>query len=107
MNSMNENIYIALAFTTGLALGILFFGGLWFTVKKALAAKIPALWFVGSFVLRVSITVVGFYYIAAGSLKRLLFASCGFIIARFIIIRATKKYVDKQLVLKKDNSNEY
>lgn len=107
MNNINETIYLALAFTTGLALGTLFFGGLWLTVKKALTAKIPALWFVSSFVLRVSITVGGFYYMAAGSLQRLLLALCGFIIARFIITKAAKKHEDKQLIFKKENSNEY
>jgi len=107
MNNINETIYMALAFTTGLALGTLFFGGLWLTVKKALTAKIPALWFVGSFLIRVSITVAGFYYVAAGSLQRLMLAICGFIIARFIITKAAKKHEDKQLILKKGNSNEY
>ncbi len=40
---INETIYMILAFVAGLALGTVFFGGLWFTVKKAVTAKIPAL----------------------------------------------------------------
>ena len=104
---MSETIYMALAFTTGLALGTLFFGGLWITIKKAVTAKIPAIWFFVSFVLRVSITVAGFYYIAAGSLQRLLVALCGFIIARFVITKAARRHDVKQLILKKGNGNGY
>ena len=46
---MNETVNMILAFIAGLALGTLFFGGLWFTVKKAVTAKIPALWIFTSF----------------------------------------------------------
>ena len=46
---MNETIYMVLALVSGLVIGVLFFGGLWFTVKKAMGAKTPGLWFFGSF----------------------------------------------------------
>ena len=36
----------------GLVLGAIFFGGLWWTVRKGLSSQQPALWFLGSMLLR-------------------------------------------------------
>lgn len=103
---MNENVTIILAFIAGLVLGTLFFGGLWFTVKKAVSAKIPALWIFCSFFLRVSITLVGFYFVSSGNWERLLICLFGFIIARFIVIHFTKSIDEKQMPLKKEVAHE-
>ena len=103
---MNEIVYMILAFIVGLFLGIIFFGGLWFTVKKLVTSKLPALWFLGSFILRVSITLIGFYYISTGSWQRLLICVAGFITARFAVIHFTKLSEEKQVLLKKEISHE-
>ena len=103
---MNEIVYMILAFIGGLLLGTIFFGGLWFTVRKLVISKIPALWFLGSFILRVSITLIGFYYISSGSWQRLLICVAGFIIARFAVIHFTKLSEEKQVLLKKEISHE-
>ena len=96
------NLWIMfLVFTVGLLLGILFFGGLWFTVKKALASKKPALWFVGSFILRLGITLLGFYYITMADWRRLLLCLFGFLIARFMVMRYTKHKDETQIENKK------
>ena len=103
---MNEILYIVFAFILGLVLGALFFGGLWFTVKKVVTARIPALWILASFIVRVGISLIGFYYISAGSLQRLLICVLGFITARFIVIHLTKSYQEKQMQIKKEVPNE-
>ena len=103
---MNETAYMILAFIGGLLLGTLFFGGLWFTVKKAVTAKVPALWIFSSFFLRISITLVGFYFIGAGNWQRLIVSVIGFVVARFIVIRFTKTIDEKQTSLKKEAANE-
>lgn len=103
---MNETVLITLAFIAGIALGILFFGGLWFTVKKAVNAKIPALWILSSFFLRISITLVGFYFISSGNWQRLVTCLAGFIIARIIVIHFTKSIDEKQMLVKKDIIHE-
>lgn len=103
---MNEIIYMVFVFTAGVFLGILFFGGLWFTVKKAVTSKRPALWLIGSFIIRVSSTLVGFYYLSQGSWKNLLISVLGFIIARSIIIYFTKSNEEKTIQLKKQSSHE-
>ena|SRR5665647_440632 len=103
---MNEIVYMILAFILGLLLGTIFFGGLWFTVRKLVASKIPALWFFGSFILRIGITLTGFYYISFGSWQRLLVCVAGFITARYSVIYFTKSNNEKQVLLNKEVSHE-
>ena len=103
---MNETLLMILAFFAGIALGIIFFGGLWFTVKKIVRAKIPALWVLGSFIVRVGIVLPGFYFIGAGNWQRLIICLIGFIAARFIVIHFTKAIDAKQLQLKKEHIYE-
>ncbi len=103
---MNETGYMILAFIGGLLLGTFFFGGLWFTVKKAVTAKVPALWIFSSFFLRIGITLVGFYFIGAGNWQRLVICVVGFIVARFVVIHFTKSIDNKQILLKKEAVNE-
>ena len=103
---MNEILYMILAFIAGLFLGTIFFGGLWFTVRKLVISKTPALWVLGSFFLRISITVLGFYYISSGSWQRLLISVAGFIIARYSVIYFTKPDKEKQILLNKEVSHE-
>ena len=87
---MNETLALVLALVTGVLLGAMFFGGLWWTVRKGVLSKRPALWFFGSLLLRTSIALAGFYYIARGHWERLLVCLLGFIIARLIVTRLTR-----------------
>ena len=84
---MNETLSLVLALVAGLFLGAMFFGGLWWTVKKGVSSKRPALLFLGSLLLRTSITLAGFTFIARGHWERLLISILGFVIARFIVTR--------------------
>jgi len=93
---MNDLILTGLAFLAGIALGFLFFGGLWWTVKVATNSKNPALWFLGSLVFRLAVVLAGFYSIGAGDLIRLLSCFVGFITARFLVLSLTKGYDLKQ-----------
>lgn len=86
---MNEILSLVLALVTGLLLGMMFFGGLWWTVQKGVSSKRPALWFFGSLLLRTSIALTGFTFIARGHWERLLLCIIGFAIARFIVMRLT------------------
>ena len=65
---MNEPLTLVLALVAGVVLGAIFFGGLWWTVRKGVSSKRPALWFFGSLLLRMSIALAGFYFVAARSL---------------------------------------
>jgi F1F0 ATPase subunit 2 len=71
-------------------LGALFFGGLWWTVLKGLTSPRPALWFLGSMLLRTGITLSGFYLVSGGDWQRLLACLAGFVIARLVVTRLTR-----------------
>ena len=87
---MNETLSLVLALVTGVLLGAMFFGGLWWTVQKGVSSKRPALWFFGSLLLRTSIALPGFYFMASGHWERLLVCLLGFVLARLIVTRLTR-----------------
>ena len=87
---MNETLTLVLAAGAGVMLGALFFGGLWWTVRKGLASKQPALWFLGSLLLRTWLTLAGFYFVARGNWVRLPVCLVGFVAARLIVTRYTR-----------------
>jgi len=87
---MNDWTTWALAGAAGVALGIIFFGGLWWTVRRGLSSRRPALWFIGSLLLRMSVALTGFYYVGGGQWQRLLPCLLGFIVARFVVLRFTQ-----------------
>lgn len=96
---MTETIYMILMFKAGLLLGIIFFAGLWFTVNKAISAKMPAVWFFTSLILRVGIVVAGFYFISTGGWQRLVISLAGFIVARILVTYFTKSIDRKRAKL--------
>lgn len=86
---MNETVILVLAGSAGVVLGAIFFGGLWWTVRKALSSKRPVFWFLGSLLLRTSIILAGFYVVSGGHWERLLVCLLGFVMARFIVMWLT------------------
>ena len=91
---MNNVLFLVLALVVGLLLGAIFFGGLWWTVRKGVFSKSPALWFLGSMVLRMGIVLAGFYFIGHGDGQRLVVCLLGFIIARIIVMRLTRTPIE-------------
>ena len=94
---MNETLSLVLALVAGVLLGAMFFGGLWWTVRKGVSSKQPALWFFGSLLLRTSIALAGFYFVAGGHWERLLVCLLGFVMARLIVTRLTRPRRKSQL----------
>lgn len=84
---MNEFV---LSFSAGVFLGAIFFGGLWWTIKRGLSSQQAALWFFGSSLLRTGITVMGMYLIAREDWRRWLACVLGFVLARHLIQRLTR-----------------
>ena len=87
---MNEALILALAWLAGGGLGAIFFGGLWWTVRKGISSPRPQLWFLGSLLLRTSIVLAGFYFVGRGQWQRLLLCLIGFVMGRLIVIRLTR-----------------
>ena len=87
---MNETMMLVLAWMTGVLLGAVFFGGLWWTIRKGVSSSQPALWFVGSLLLRMGIAMAGFCLVARGHWQRLLLCLLGFVMARLIVTWLTR-----------------
>lgn len=87
---MNDPLVIISAFTAGLALGTIFFGGLWWTIQKGASSSRPAILFLTSAVLRMAIAMIGFYFVASGHWQRLLACLVGFLIARLAVTWLTR-----------------
>lgn len=90
---MNESLSLVGALVGGMVLGVLFFGGLWWTVRQGLSSGRVAGWFFGSLVLRMSAVLLGFYFILGGSWQRLLTGLVGFTVARVLVTRFTRESV--------------
>ncbi len=94
---MNDTMALALAAAVGVLLGAFFFGALWWTVKKGILSKRPALWFAVSFMIRTGVTLLGFYIVSLWRWERLLACIGGFIAAQISVklILKEKLYEDK------------
>lgn len=88
---MNETLSLISALVAGFLLGVIFFGGLWWTIQKGLSSRQPALWFLGSLLLRTGTVLVGFYYASGNHWERLFICLPGFIVARLIMTRLTRQ----------------
>jgi F1F0 ATPase subunit 2 len=86
---MNENQHVLTAIIAGVLIGTVFFGGLWWTVRKGLESRYAALWFTGGLLVRMSVTVTGFYFIGRDHWPRLLACLFGFVVARVVVMRLT------------------
>jgi F1F0 ATPase subunit 2 len=84
---MSDSLALTLAFLAGALLGVFFFGGLWWTVQKGVTSRTPALWFLGSLLLRTGLILAGFYVAAQGHWSRLVACILGFLFARVIVVK--------------------
>lgn len=75
----------------GVTLGVIFFGGLWWTVQRGAASQTPKRWFLGSFLLRNIIALGGFYAVGAGQPLRLGICLLGFILGRAVVLRWSRR----------------
>jgi len=87
---MRDTLTLVLAGAAGAGLGTLFFGGLWWTVRKGVSSERPALWFFGSLLLRTSIVLTGFYFVSGRQWQRLLLCLLGFAVAHRVVNWVTR-----------------
>lgn len=80
---------LTLAGAAGGLLGLLFFGGLWWTLRRAFASPRPGLWVAGSLLLRMACVAGGFVVVAGGDWRRLLSCLFGFWAARWLVVHMT------------------
>jgi F1F0 ATPase subunit 2 len=79
-----------LTFAAGALLGALFFGGLWWTVRRGSGSRQPALWFFGSFLLRTGVVLTSLYFVGRDHWERLIVCLIGFVTARLIVTWLTR-----------------
>ena len=87
---MNTSLNIFFASLAGIGLGAIFFGGLWWTIRRGVSSSRPAMWFLGSALLRMGVVVAGFYFVGGGEWQRLVACLTGFLTARFAITWLTR-----------------
>lgn len=90
---MIELLQIAAAVFAGALLGVFFFGGLWWTVRRGVVSAQPALFFLGSLLLRTLAVIAGFYFISRGDWRRLAASLAGFGLARILVGRRVNSSV--------------
>jgi len=91
-----ELLELAAAVFSGALLGVFFFGGLWWTVRRGIVSAQPALFFLGSLLLRTLSVVAGFYFISRGDWRKLVASLAGFLLARVLVGRCVDSSVQSQ-----------
>jgi F1F0 ATPase subunit 2 len=102
---MNEMLILLGAGVAGLILGTIFFGGLWWTIRKGVLSAQPALWFLGSLLVRMSVVLVGFYFVGHGYWDRLAACLLGFMIARLIVTHRTQAPLENRFSPRPEGSH--
>ena len=84
---MNEALVFLWIICAGAGLGLFYFGTLWLTVQRMGSQRNPALWLVLGFLVRVSLTLGGLYWLFGDRIIRIALAMGGFLIGRTILIK--------------------
>jgi F1F0 ATPase subunit 2 len=87
---MTDVLTLAIDLTAGLVLGAIFYGGLWWTVRRVCAGA-AGLWLVASFLVRSVVALAGFYAIARATWSGALACLAGFFVARIAVTRFTRE----------------
>ncbi len=91
---MNELIlHSILPLAVGLVLGLVYFGGLWITVRHVVHSSIPAVILLASWLGRTALLLAGLWLVSSGRLQAVLAFMIGFLVARFILIQQLKPAV--------------
>jgi len=90
---MYDIFMLLLAAAGGGLLGVFYFVGLRWTLRKSLASRAAGLWFSLSFLLRSGVCLYGIYWIGANDVLRILACLGGFIVARIIVMKLSSDNV--------------
>jgi F1F0 ATPase subunit 2 len=96
---MSEVTSLTLGLLAGASIGVIFFGGLWWTIRRSLSSRSPAMLYLGSLLLRTIVAVAGFYVISRGDWRRLLACMLGFLTARIVATRIARSPSAKGVIV--------
>ncbi len=91
-----DSLLLLSAALAGVVVGLLFFGSLWWTVRRGLASPRPALWLAGGLAARMALALGGLFVIASGDWRRLLLGLAGFVVGRVLVTRLTRPRAEAQ-----------
>lgn len=82
-------IFIVISVVSGCLLGIIYFGGLWYTVKRIpdLPGRKMYVLIISSFIVRTFFVLLGFYFLLSFHWAYLLLAFLAFILTRQVVLR--------------------
>lgn len=87
---MTFDLTLLLALGWGGGLALLYFGGLWLTVQRAVEAAHPHWLLLASFVVRTALVLLGFFLVIAimeGRWALLIASLLGFLVGRTVLVR--------------------
>lgn len=79
--------WMGAAFLAGSLIGLLYFGGLWWTVRRIPSARRPALLTLSSYLVRVTACTGAILLVSQGRWERVLILLAGFLTVRFLMVR--------------------
>ena len=88
-DDMEAIIAVIVSLLAGMGLGVIFFLGLWKTVKNMSRFERPYLWIFVSFITRLTIVLLGFYLIMQVQWQLVAVALLGFVFARYVVVQYT------------------
>lgn len=81
-----------LMIVAGFLLGLLYFQGMWMTVRSLMKGNKKSLpRFLASFFLRTALLAVAFYLLMAHDWRRIIALAVGFTVARFVVVGRVKR----------------
>ena len=83
---MSEPLPVFAVLLCGALLGAVFYGGLWWTVRR-IPSRAPGLWLVGSFLVRTVLVLSGFLIVTRGDWRGMLAVLAGFLTGRVAVTR--------------------
>ncbi len=90
--SMAALLIDVLAMICGTGLGSVFYGGLWWTVRRLATSRRPALAVSISLLLRMGVALGGLHLVGHGDWVRLLSCLLGFLLARVAVTRLARRW---------------
>jgi F1F0 ATPase subunit 2 len=84
---MVEPIWTAVTLLAGFGLGLIFFGGLWITLRALPGSRNPGVMMLASFWVRTALAGAGFVLVIDHRWQRAVASLLGFLIARLVLTR--------------------
>lgn len=82
---------MVIGFLSGLIMGLVFFGGLYWSVEKLPQTKNPALLMLASLLVRMAVLMTGFVLLFKRSVAEGMAALVGIVVVKFMLIAFTKR----------------